>query len=659
MKYLIKLICLLLFSGSLLAQQGIADLRARLQSESDDSARVELYKQLIRIFSNENPDSARFYADKGIEYSRAKGFVVGEARIFAQQGIIDRSQGRMNVAEKRLKRALELFKSVDNTRGISDVLGNLGSLEFTKGNADRGAKLTIQSVRLAEKVDNKRGAMVGYMNLGTSYLQQGDFSNAKKYFDKASVVSKQMPMTNEAINLYNIIGIYYAYTGENEKALETFQNNLELSNKHDLVDAHVECLLYLGQYYLEAGDMKKSMSYLELGLEIAEDRKMEEMKADIWQQMAMITLSTNPKRAEEYMNKALEVAKSMENRNSIASIYESQVMMYRSMGQFEKALNATLLRQHIVDSVFSVNKTIELSEIAAEYELEKADAKVNNLERISQRNKTERNIFIGIAVGVLLLLFVLLFYYRRTVELNRELQRHQAELKELNAMKDKLFSVVGHDLRGPIARIPAILDIYEDESTSPEEKQYLLDSLREHTQSSMEMLDKLLFWGQTLVKGITMQAQKVVIDTVVKDNIELRKLSLQEKQISATESVPEDTVVAADPTHVDFIIRNLFANAIKYTNMGGNIEIAAEESSMPGFVVISVKDDGVGIPKEILPMIFNPLKSRPGTADEQGSGIGLMLCKEFAELNGGKMWVESEHRKGATFYLALKKAAAS
>jgi signal transduction histidine kinase len=204
--------------------------------------------------------------------------------------------------------------------------------------------------------------------------------------------------------------------------------------------------------------------------------------------------------------------------------------------------------------------------------------------------------------------------------------------------------------------LPLLLDVYEDPDTTAEEKQYLLDSLREHNKSLMEMLDKLLFWGQSLVKGIRMQAQVLSVNEIVQQNIELKKLTLQEKLITITDKVPQNLKVNADITHFDFIVRNLISNAIKYTFSGGAITISADADKVPGYVVMAVTDTGTGIAADLLAKVFAPEQSIPGTADEKGTGIGLMLCKEFAYLNGGDIWAESEVGKGATFYFKVKKA---
>ena len=108
--------------------------------------------------------------------------------------------------------------------------------------------------------------------------------------------------------------------------------------------------------------------------------------------------------------------------------------------------------------------------------------------------------------------------------------------------------------------------------------------------------------------------------------------------------------------HLDFIIRNLLANAIKYSRPGGTITLRIHHDKKPGYIVLLVKDNGIGIAADRLPMVFHPVNSTPGTQNEKGTGIGLMLCREFALLNGGDIWVESEAGNGATFYLAFKVA---
>jgi len=158
------------------------------------------------------------------------------------------------------------------------------------------------------------------------------------------------------------------------------------------------------------------------------------------------------------------------------------------------------------------------------------------------------------------------------------------------------------------------------------------------------------------VKGLRLQQADVDVNDTIRQSIALKKLVLDEKGIKLTCNVPKGLNIKVDATHFDFIIRNLLSNAIKYSHLGGSITFNAETTTRPGYTIVTVADNGTGIPEAMLPRVFNPMSSMPGTADEKGTGIGLMLCKEFTVLNGGNIWVESEFGKGTTFFIALRSA---
>lgn len=143
----------------------------------------------------------------------------------------------------------------------------------------------------------------------------------------------------------------------------------------------------------------------------------------------------------------------------------------------------------------------------------------------------------------------------------------------------------------------------------------------------------------------------------ITEAIEFKKMAAAEKNITVSDTTAADIRVHADPAHFDFVIRNLLANAIKYTYHNGHVSISASAGTKDGFIVFAVKDSGLGMDKKMLDLLFAPVTSVVGTANEKGNGIGLMLCKEFAVLNGGDIWVTSEPGKGSVFYFSVKKAA--
>jgi len=651
-----SVLCCLMLPILVHARSVDTDFASRIAAARTDSAKAVLYRDALTYYYGKNADSLKYYTDKGLGYFRANGYKIGEGEIIAQLALFDKREGRSNIALQRLHYALDIFRKEGYTSGVVDVMGNIGSVEAARGNFEVAAKYITESLKLGEPLGKKHAEMVAYSNLGNIYIQQNDFSTASKYFDKAYAVSRTLPLSDGMLALYNAKGALYAMQGKNDSALACFQHNLELTGNNEFVAARVECLSYLGQYYIDARQKDKAIKVLNEGMELATEHNLLEIKSNILLTLAVVYQEKDVAATIRYMDEALEIAKSMDNKAFMALVYESQASYYKDLGRYKEALFATEQKQKINDSLFNINKSIELSSIASTYELEKSNVRVQGLETLSHRNARQRNILLVVAITIFVLCVILLIYFRKTIILNRRLRKYQGELKELNLMKDKLFSIVGHDLRGPVSRIPAMLDIYEDPETAGSDKRMLLANLREHSMALLEMLDKLLLWGQSLVKGTRMQLTKVNVKEIVRQNTELKRLALDEKSLHISYNISADTAVYADRTHFDFIVRNLISNAIKYCNHGGAIVVSADTETKPGYTIISVTDNGVGIAGELLPDIFNPSFSVPGTADEKGAGIALTLCREFALLNGGDIWAESEKGKGAAFHVSLKSA---
>ena len=656
MRFLLVCICGLVFPFTLFAQVKETEYARKFQEAKTDSQKAEVYKHAIGYYSRRNLDSVKYYSDIALEYFRKHDRKLGEAMIIEKLSLMDQEQGRANIARQRIEYSLNIYKELNFKPGISRVLGNLATHEATNGHYDKAIAMLMESLRIEDSLGNADIQMTDYMNIASIYLYMNDVPKGTKYLDRAANIAKTLPISDKIIGLYNMQGVVFAMAGQSDKAIATFLRNLELSDHPQFVNSRVECMSYIGQYYLENGQPEKALSYLKEGLAIATKNNIPELRSNILQEMALIVREKDPGSAEKYLAEALDIAQKMGNKTFLVTVYEGLAGIYKQEGKFKEALTATELRQKLVDSLFAINKSTEINGILATYELEKSNTRLKDLEVQHMKSTAQRNMFVGVAIGLVLLLGVVFFFTRRYALLNRRLKTHEASLQQLNDMKDKLFSIIAHDLRGPIARVPVILDMYEDVDTSADEKHFLMDSLRLHTKELIDMLEKLLLWGQSLVKGILLQKATVQINDYINQDLSLKKLALEEKKITVVNNVPADIKVQADATHFDFIMRNLLTNAVKYSHPGGQVTINASTSLKPGYVVVSVTDSGIGIEPDILPRIFSPVRSTPGTANEKGTGIGLMLCREFATLNGGDMWVESQPGKGSTFYLSLMRA---
>jgi two-component system, sensor histidine kinase and response regulator len=238
---------------------------------------------------------------------------------------------------------------------------------------------------------------------------------------------------------------------------------------------------------------------------------------------------------------------------------------------------------------------------------------------------------------------------------NALLARQKEELSQLNASKDKFFSIIAHDLRTPLTSLLAYTRFAVESLASfdQDELQEMVNHLRNTSENLYELLENLLDWSK-IQRGIMgYYPQHVDIHELLARNLTLFSPCARQKQITLQSSIQERTYVYADEKMLDVVMRNLISNALKFTHAHGRVEVTASPANR--FLAVSVSDTGVGISQEVLPKLFRiDEKYRDlGTAGEIGTGLGLILCKELVEKSGGKIWVRSELGKGSTFSFTL------
>lgn len=238
-----------------------------------------------------------------------------------------------------------------------------------------------------------------------------------------------------------------------------------------------------------------------------------------------------------------------------------------------------------------------------------------------------------------------------TIEDVTELKDKESQLEQAIATRDKFFSIVSHDLRGPIGSMLALSNIIGN-SDGGNSKEYF-DIMHKELEHTSKLLENLLTWSRSQKGNIRLKPEILDVKTVVQDTLNLLGGTADKKHITIVDRVPPKTIAVADPNMLSTIFRNLISNAIKFTPNGGTITVSACQKSND--VECSVSDTGVGIPQKLLTGLFD-LKVNPsshGTAGEKGTGFGLVLCKEFVEKNGGEIRVESEEGTGTSVYFTL------
>lgn len=259
-------------------------------------------------------------------------------------------------------------------------------------------------------------------------------------------------------------------------------------------------------------------------------------------------------------------------------------------------------------------------------------------------------------VEVTTMIALITFYVKKNYNQEKGLaQSRLVALEEINSTKNKLFSIIAHDLRAPLASIENYLSLLNKSDLESEEKKSIEQQLLTSTRQTSEMLQNILYWSKDQMQGINAQLKPIFIYEALQQTISLQQTLAKEKNIQLSSSIDKNVKVIADADMLQLICRNLLNNAIKFSSAGGTIKLSCKESD--GKCILSISDNGIGIKNENVQSIFS-LKSQSsyGTQQEKGVGLGLVLVKTYVELQQGKIWFEENVGGGTIFYVSLKLA---
>lgn len=553
---------------------------------------------------------------------------------YYELGEYDEAYYFLSYAYKVLKRSAR-NQADSTTANIS--LHNLGRVFKELGQYEIALKHLKASRNISKLIDDKEGEPYSLHEIGDVKLRLEEYDSALYYLSLSVTEANQLLQHGGSTTLREdqsktFSKIAKAYLGKKDynKALAYYDSTFNLHNQ---------------------AANKFGIAEAELG------------RATVYQQQGKTD------EAMTYTTKALGLAKEIKARVIEISCYKLLTALWETKGDDKKALSYFKQFHALEDSLYSNEIQQKILRDQVGFETETLDDRITALtmqeeDRTSRLKKSEfiSNILVVVVALSAILLVTVYRSGQRRKQINllllqhqEEMQKRSEELEQLNEVKDKFFSIISHDLRSPINALAGLMDLLDKGAITPEELPVAVKELRSRFNHTRSLMNNLLDWTVLQMDKMHLQASNVPLKKIVDENIELLG-SIQNKHVNMINRVPETAIGYADSNTINLVIRNLITNAIKFTNDGGEIVVAAEEKGNE--LVISVKDNGIGMAEDIQKKLFdkvNPYSTR-GTANEKGTGLGLILCKEFVEKNGGRIWVESNLDKGSTFWFTLPKA---
>jgi signal transduction histidine kinase len=526
----------------------------------------------------------------------------------------------------------------------------------------------LQSLAKFERLKDTSYSFTLNNNIGNFYRHVEDFEKARSYYYRAlkhagdSAYSLKADVLNHLgdINLSqrNIDSAFLYYLSSLRISLlnDRYVTANNYNNIGDLfrIQKNYDSSTY---YYLKSADILLGLNDpSELG--------------ENYSSLALLNLEHgNQRKAEFYLNKAITLLESGSFYYELEQAYKAGIEIYSKKNKLDSVV-VYLAKLDKLHTWLSKEKNEQsLKAVELEYALREREVEFEILTKENEIQTLTVSLLLIAVIAVIVVIIAMWIRYKRKKKdfwrLNRqklEIEKQKSELeetyervRELNATKDKFFSIISHDLKGPVMSMKMMSkEIVDDFKTfSNEELEDLVHEFYEQSDNTLDLLTTLLDWSRSQRGLIKYNYDNIDIHYLVQSSINLHENVAEDKNIELVNEVPVEAMVYADSNTILGVLRNLISNAIKFTPKGGKVIVGAEEDS--GFLKVFVRDTGVGISAEVIEMLFriDVNVTTPGTNQEKGTGLGLILCKDFIENNSGEIWVESQEGKGSTFYFTL------
>jgi signal transduction histidine kinase/tetratricopeptide (TPR) repeat protein len=623
-----------------LAENNLGNIYSRTANYDDA---LKSYLNAYRLKEEIGDDSSIILNNIGIIYERLEKYQ--EALTYHQEALtskrnngaspksvatsltnianVNHKLGNNDKANQFHQEALTIRQSINDTEGIALSLQNIGVICFEEGKYEQALNQFTEALKRNQQLGNLPGIISALIETGRVYFVQNRWENAEKAWLEAEEYAKKIQANESLITIYDKLNELYKEKNDYEKAL--FFNEKMMSVKDKI------------------SSVEKTKSIIEMTTKFETKQKEEKI--------------VNLEKTKDVLSKEKELKEK-----------QLQVVQKQSVEQ-EKQIDVLEKEKEILEKEKEIN----------ELQIKNTQLELMNKELALTRITNQRMYF-----GIVLLLSVLLaitFYnqYRskkRDVEsleiANTQIQKQNKkleelylkesklvkELEELNATKNKFFSIIAHDLKNGFSSLLSGSKLLTTHIQNMEKEaiQEIAEELKNSTDTLFNLLQNLLQWSRIQTGRIEHNPEEIPLYMLIHYNLRILRTAAESKQIQLGAEVDENSVIWADKNMLNSVIQNVIYNALKFTKSGGeiNIKTLQKEDKMQ----ICVIDNGVGMTEKTKQKLFriDEHVTHRGTNNEQGTGLGLLLCKEFIEKNNGKIWIESEEGKGTSVCFLLPKS---
>ncbi len=666
-------------------------------------------------FTANFPDSVKFYAEDALKLSKEINFNRGIDFSNYYLGVAEWSKGNYPESIAYHKKTL----NNTNNEGLKALCLRDISLSLIYSNKHEEARNYLdQSIEIFEKLDNKSALTLAYINYGLIESYNENYLLALAHYHEALKLSEETKnLTNKSLILNNL-GVINSKLEMNPISLDYYQQAYDIVKESGDLKLRALYLNNIANIDIELNNYKEALLLIDSGLMLTEESgdkrsklflltnkgkalqgiKEFDLAIQFYKQANELANETgvrdnalkiqtglgttyfemgNFNMAMTHLNKALNDAEQEADKEIIKEASELMAKIYALQLDFENAFIYMKMSNEMADSLSKSKIVKQFTQMEMQFEFDKEvyeNELVQQKINLQNKQKIERQrflLYVFILIFSIILFFVFVTYrnYRNKQKLNLKLAENFKQIKEqnrlianknndlesLNETKDKLFSLIAHDLTSPFNTILGFAEMFSDQYDSIDEtkRKHYLKQIYQSSKQAFNLLVNLLVWARSQKGSIEIEMEDVILYELINKSVEPFLSNANEKKINIHVNIPDNITVRLDKFTMQSSFGNLINNAIKFTKPGGHIDISIVLHS--SYLEIKISDDGIGIAPNRINNLFKIGKnhSTPGTNNEKGTGLGLIICKDFIAKNGGKLKVESKLGKGSTFKVIL------
>lgn len=668
---------LLFLSNFIQSQTQVDSLKIKLD-KSEGKQRIKLLIEIGYFLSSENPNEAIKYLDEAILLADKTNNRWSKADALFNKGVALWHLGDIEQSSKYYNQAIPIYEEYKDSLSLIKVFNSQAINHQMHGNVDLAFDTFLRSLEYAKKIGDKTTILNTLLNIGIMYDNNGDSEKCLKYYYEALKYADNNNVASLAL-LQSYIAEVYLKLKDNKKAEEFLKKAIENSKLSHDSKSLIWAYSSLGYLQLDKGNYLAAEDYFLESLKLARsiNYKLEIIHA-LTDLGKFYNKTKNTVRAIKYLDEALKLAYEIKSLPDLSTIYGEYALLYSNAKDFKKAYEYHTKYKQYSDSLFSVSNNEKIAELQTKYEVKQKDRET---ELLLNENKLQKKIIFSQKIIALIIslfmiasiIFIWLLLRNRNKILktknllvlkNEEIESNHKEiteknktLAELNATKDKFFSIIAHDLRNPIAAFVNISDLLEQdyEKISEDDKKEIISQMSASSKNLIRLLENLLTWARLSNNKIDVYLEEILMTDIVEMAVYPHLQAARNKKIKLNIDIPNDIKITTDKFIFQTIIGNLINNAIKFSNQLSEINIKLVPDNDK--YIFTVKDHGIGIEESQLRNIFllGKISTGRGTMGEPGTGLGLVLVKELVEKLNWQIEVKSKVNAGSEFILTIPK----